>query len=49
MILKYNIDSAIVYNTIQLYRHDRLNYMKKLIKKCENEQKFLGLKLVRGA
>ena len=49
MILKYNVDSAIVYNTIQLYRHDRLNYMKKLILKCENEKKYLGLKLVRGA
>ena len=49
MILKYNFNSPIIFNTIQLYRHDRLSYMKKLILKCENEKKYLGLKLVRGA
>ena len=30
MILKYNKDQTIIYNTIQLYRHDRFNYMKNL-------------------
>ena len=49
MILKYNIDQPIIYNTIQLYRHDRLNYMKNLIAKCEKNTIYLGLKLVRGA
>ena len=49
MISRYNKKTAIVYNTIQLYRHDALDYMKKLIKKCEDNQIFLGLKLVRGA
>ena len=49
MILKYNIDQPIIYNTIQLYRHDRLNYMKNLIDKCEKNTIYLGLKLVRGA
>ena len=49
MIFKYNIESAIVYNTIQLYRHDRFHYMKGLILRCSSNNKFLGLKLVRGA
>ncbi len=39
----------IVYNTVQLYRHDRIHYMKKLIDKCKTINVFLGLKLVRGA
>ena len=49
MILKYNKEEVIIYNTVQLYRHDRLNYMKKLISKCEGNSCYLGLKLVRGA
>ena len=49
MILKYNKDQTIIYNTIQLYRHDRFNYMRKLVAICENNNCYLGLKLVRGA
>ena len=49
MILKYNKEQTIIYNTIQLYRHDRFNYMKQLIAKCEDNNCYLGLKLVRGA
>ena len=49
MILKYNKYQTIIYNTIQLYRHDRFNYMKQLISKCEDNNCYLGLKLVRGA
>tara|TARA_B110000037_G_scaffold43777_1_gene53851 strand:+ start:1018 stop:2190 length:1173 start_codon:yes stop_codon:yes gene_type:complete len=49
MILKYNNKFPIVYNTIQLYRHDRLQYMKDLITRCNSIDKHLGLKLVRGA
>jgi proline dehydrogenase len=49
MISRYNIEMPIIYNTIQLYRHDRMAYMKRLIADCENKKLFLGLKLVRGA
>lgn len=49
MIAKYNTELPIIYNTIQLYRHDRLNYMKELITRCKKNNLFLGLKLVRGA
>jgi proline dehydrogenase len=46
MMEKYNTNAAIVFNTIQLYRHDRLNYLKNHI---ANTSCFLGYKLVRGA
>ena len=30
MMLTYNKDEAIVFNTLQMYRHDRLEYFKKI-------------------
>ena len=27
---KYNTEKAIVFNTLQMYRHDRMNYLRKL-------------------
>lgn len=49
MMKKYNIKSAIVYNTIQLYRWDRLDFLKASHQKAIKERYLLGLKLVRGA
>lgn len=49
MMQHYNREKAIVYNTVQLYRHDRLAFMKTAVKKAEEMNYFLGLKLVRGA
>ncbi|GAB5419227.1 MAG: proline dehydrogenase family protein [Crocinitomicaceae bacterium] len=49
MSVKYNKESAIVYNTIQLYRHDRLAYLQTQIKRAKLENYRLGVKLVRGA
>ena len=49
MIYKYNSKSPVVFNTIQLYRHDRFDYLKKLHIKCQESNSFLGVKLVRGA
>ena len=48
-MLTYNKKSAIIFNTIQLYRHDRLHYMKNLITKCKDNGVKCGLKIVRGA
>jgi len=42
----YNMEMAIIFNTIQLYRHDRLAYLNQIIKSTSG---FLGFKLVRGA
>lgn len=45
----FNKERAVVYNTIQLYRHDRLRFLECSID-CAKERNFLlGAKLVRGA
>ncbi len=49
MMRKYNKEKAIVFNTIQLYRWDRLDYLKELQKKAEKEGFKIGIKAVRGA
>lgn len=49
MMDMFNKEKAVVYNTIQLYRHDRLQFLK-LSKEAATERSFiLGAKLVRGA
>jgi proline dehydrogenase len=49
MMLKFNKNEAIVYNTIQLYRHDRLAFLNESFKQAEANNYYLGVKLVRGA
>ena len=49
MMKKYNKYEVIIYNTIQLYRSDRLKYLIDLHKKAKKEKYKLGFKLVRGA
>lgn len=49
MSLLFNRERVIVYNTIQLYRHDRLAFLESEIKRAKEENFFLGVKLVRGA
>lgn len=49
MMLKYNKLKPIVYNTLQMYRWDRLEYLKKLHRKAYEEGFYVGIKLVRGA
>ncbi len=49
MMRKYNKEKAIVFNTLQLYRHDRLDYLKKLHEQAKTEGFYIGMKLVRGA
>ncbi len=46
---KHNLSKPIVYNTFQLYRHDRLDFLKASFKKAQEGNYFLGAKLVRGA
>lgn len=45
----FNKNKPIVYNTFQLYRHDRLSYLKDSHEKAISGGYFLGAKLVRGA
>ncbi|MNU87051.1 bifunctional proline dehydrogenase/pyrroline-5-carboxylate dehydrogenase [compost metagenome] len=49
MILKYNQERAIVFNTVQMYRHDRLEFLKNSIAWAKAEGVQYGVKLVRGA
>lgn len=49
MMRKYNKEKAIVFNTLQLYRWDRLDYLKKLHEQAKAEGFYIGMKLVRGA
>jgi proline dehydrogenase len=49
MMRKFNTKKCIVYNTAQLYRHDRLKYIHDIYAIAETEHFYLGLKLVRGA
>jgi proline dehydrogenase len=49
MMAKYNRTRAIVYNTFQLYRHDRLDFLKQSYEFAKSQGFILGAKLVRGA
>jgi len=46
---KYNKETAIVYNTYQMYRHDMLRNLKDAHHEAVAKQYYLGAKLVRGA
>jgi len=49
MMEKYNKKKAIVYNTLQMYRTDRLDFLKESLRKAEEGNYYLGIKFVRGA
>lgn len=49
MMRKYNRDKAIVFNTLQCYRWDRLTYLKDLHSKGYRDGFKIGAKIVRGA
>lgn len=49
MMRKYNKEGAIIFNTLQLYRWDRMDYLKKLHEQAKAEGFYIGMKLVRGA
>ena len=49
MMEQYNREKVTVYNTIQLYRHDRLAFLKDSFQQAQQKGYILGAKLVRGA
>lgn len=49
MMDKYNKQRAVVYNTIQLYRSDRLQFLKNSFEESRGKNFLLAVKLVRGA
>jgi len=46
---KCNTEKAIVFNTLQMYRHDRMQYLKELHQRAHQKDFHIGLKIVRGA
>src|SRR5204862_6306105 len=49
MMRKYNKERPIVFNTLQMYRWDRMDYLKQLHEKAKADGFYIGMKLVRGA
>lgn len=49
MMRRYNKEQVIVYNTLQMYRHDRLAYLKALHERARRDGFKIGMKVVRGA
>jgi proline dehydrogenase len=49
MMEKFNTKKAIIFNTLQLYRWDRVPYLKALHLRAKEKGFHIGMKLVRGA
>ncbi len=49
MMEKYNTQRALIWNTIQMYRTGRLEYLEKDLQRAKEKNYFLGYKFVRGA
>jgi proline dehydrogenase len=49
MMSIYNTEKPIVYNTLQTYRWDRLDYLKQLHARAKKKNFKIGIKIVRGA
>ncbi len=49
MMEKFNKAKPVIYNTLQLYRHDRLQFLKDSFEAALQKNFILGTKLVRGA
>lgn len=45
----FNKERVIVFHTLQMYRHDRLDYLKRIHKEAKERGYKLGIKFVRGA
>lgn len=49
MMRRYNKEKVLIFNTLQCYRWDRLDYLKRLHEKAKKEGFKIGAKIVRGA
>ncbi|MEK6975695.1 MAG: proline dehydrogenase family protein [Candidatus Thermoplasmatota archaeon] len=49
MMVKFNQEKSVVFNTIQLYRRGRLEFLRESLRRATEGGYWLGLKLVRGA
>jgi len=49
MMDRINRDKVVVYNTVQLYRHDRYEFLERSYEMASKKGFVLGVKIVRGA
>lgn len=49
MMALYNKEKAIIFNTLQMYRHDRYFYLQSFVQKARAQNFKIGIKFVRGA
>lgn len=49
MMERYNLEGPIIFNTLQMYRTDRLQYLKDARRQAKSDGYILAVKLVRGA
>ncbi|MFK5878137.1 MAG: proline dehydrogenase family protein [Flavobacteriaceae bacterium] len=49
LMVQFNKEKSIVFGTLQMYRWDRLDYLKGLHERAETQGFYIGMKLVRGA
>ncbi len=49
MMREFNKKEAVVYNTFQMYQHNRLAQIRELLEASKEQDYHLGIKLVRGA
>ena len=49
LMKQFNKEKVLIFNTVQMYRHDRLAYLKNLSQIAQSEDFKIGLKIVRGA
>jgi len=49
LMVQFNTKKAIIFGTLQMYRWDRIPYLKRLHQKAKEEGFYIGMKLVRGA
>ncbi|MBV4358544.1 proline dehydrogenase family protein [Pinibacter aurantiacus] len=49
MMEKFNHKSIVIYNTLQMYRHDRLQFLEEALQMAIERKYVLGAKIVRGA
>lgn len=49
MMRRFNKKQTLIFNTLQMYRTDRIDYLKMILKDAKKHNYFIGIKLVRGA
>jgi proline dehydrogenase len=49
MMEQFNLTRPVVYNTVQLYRHDRFNFLQQAAEWAAQKNYIMAVKLVRGA